>query len=109
MVVSREEVNSNETMRMFVHLSEVCFLCGKTFGDDEDLVFWRGDNTEITLHARCAAELAAHLLSDATKAMVLQGLSVFNRKLEKVGFLPKLSLPAKVKTVRPQKEQSKGE
>jgi hypothetical protein len=90
---------------MFVHLSEVCFLCGKTFGDDEDLVFWRGDNTEITLHAKCAAELAAHLLSDATKAV----LSVFNRKLEKVGFLPKLSLPARVKTVRPQKEQSKGE
>jgi hypothetical protein len=91
MVVSREEVNSNETMRMFVHLSEVCFLCGKTFGDDEDLVFWRGDNTEITLHAKCAAELAAHLLSDATKAM----LSVFNRKLEKVGFLPKLGFPTK--------------
>jgi hypothetical protein len=105
MVVSRKEVNSNETMRVFVHLSEVCFLCGKTFGDDEDLVFWRGDNTEITLHAKCAAELAAHLLSDATKAM----LSVFNRKLEKVGFLLKLSLPAKAKTVRPQKEQSEGE
>jgi len=105
MVTSRSEVNSDEALRMTVRLSEVCFLCGKTFGDDEDLVFWRGDNTEITLHAKCAAELAAHLLSDATKAM----LSVFNRKLEKVGFLPKLSLPAKVKTVRPQKEQSKGE
>jgi len=91
MVVSREEVNSNETMRMFVHLSEECFLCGKTFGDDEDLVFWRGDNTEITLHAKCAAELAAHLLSDATKAM----LGVFNRKLEKVGLLPKLGFPTK--------------
>jgi len=105
MVVSREEVNSNETMRMFVRLSEVCFLCGKPFAEDEDLVFWRGSDTEITLHAKCAAELAAHLLSDATKAM----LGVFNRKLEKVGFLPKLSLPAKVKTVRPQKEQSEGE
>jgi len=105
MVVSREEVNSNETMRMFVHLSKECFLCGKPFGDDEDLVFWCGSDTEITLHAKCAAELAAHLLSDATKTM----LGVFNRKLEKVGFLPKLSLPAKVKTVRPQKEQPKGE
>jgi hypothetical protein len=105
MVTSRSEVNSDEALRMTVRLSEECFLCGKPFGDDEDLVFWRGDNTEITLHAKCAAELAAHLLSDATKAM----LSVFNRKLEKVGFLPKLSLPAKVKTVRSQKEQPKGE
>jgi hypothetical protein len=90
---------------MFVRLSEVCFLCGKPFAENEDVVFWRGDNTEITLHAKCAAELAAHLLSDATKAM----LRVFNRKLEKVGLLPKLSLPAKVKTVRPQKEQPKDE
>jgi hypothetical protein len=90
---------------MFVHLSEECFLCGKTFAENADVVFWRGSNTEITLHAKCAAELAAHLLSDATKVM----LCVFNRKLEKVGFLPKLSLPAKVKTVRPQKEQSEGE
>jgi hypothetical protein len=109
MVVRRNEIQLDEALRMFVHLSEECFLCGKTFAEDEDVVFWRGDNTEITLHAKCAAELAAHLLSDATKAMVLQGLSVFNRKLEKAGFLPKLSLPAKVKTVRPQKEQSKGE
>ena len=105
MVISRKEVSADEALRMFVHLSEECFLCGKTFAEDEDVVFWRGDNTEITLHAKCAAELAAHLLSDAAKAM----LSVFNRKLEKVGFLPKLSLPTKVKTVRPQKEQSKGE
>jgi hypothetical protein len=91
MVTSRSEVNSDEALRMTVRLSEECFLCGKPFGDDEDLVFWRGDNTEITLHARCAAELAAHLLSDATKAM----LSVFNRKLEKVGLLPKLGFPTK--------------
>jgi hypothetical protein len=76
---------------MTVRLSGECFLCGKPFADDEDLVFWRGDNTEITLHAKCAAELAAHLLSDATKAM----LGVFNRKLEKVGFLPKLGFPTK--------------
>jgi hypothetical protein len=91
MVTSRSEVNSDEALRMFVRLSEVCFLCGKTFADDEDLVFWRGSDTEITLHAKCAAELAAHLLSDATKAV----LSVFNRKLEKVGFLPKLGFPTK--------------
>jgi len=91
MVTSRSEVNSDEALRMFVRLSEVCFLCGKPFAENEDVVFWRGSNTEITLHAECAAELAAHLLSDATKAM----LSVFNRKLEKVGFLPKLSFPTK--------------
>jgi hypothetical protein len=91
MVTSRSEVNSDEALRMVVRLSEVCFLCGKTFADDEDLVFWRGSDTEITLHAKCAAELAAHLLSDATKAM----LGVFNRKLEKVGLLPKLGFPTK--------------
>jgi hypothetical protein len=95
MIVSREEVNSNETMQMFVHLSEVCFLCGKPFAENEVVVYWHGSNTEITLHAECAAELAAHLLSDATKAMLLQGLSVFNRKLEKVSFLPKLGFPTK--------------
>jgi len=105
MVTSRSEVNSDEALRMTVRLSEECFLCGKPFAEDEDVVFWRGANSEITLHAKCAAELAAHLLSDATRAV----LDAFNHKLEKVGLLPKLSLPAKVKTVRPRKEQSKGE
>jgi hypothetical protein len=104
-VTNRDEVQSDEVWQLFIHLSEECFLCGKPFAENEDVVYWHGNNTEITLHAKCAAELAAHLLSDATKAV----LSVFNRKLEKVGFLPKLSLPAKVKTVRPQKEQSEGE
>jgi len=99
MVTSRKEVSSDEAMQLFVRLSEECFLCDKTFVEDEDVVYWRGDNTEITLHAKCAAELAAHLLSDATKCL----LYVFNRKLEKVGFLPELSLPVKVKTARPRK------
>ena len=95
MVTSRKEICADEALRMFVRPSEECFLCGKPFAEDEDVVYWHGSNTEITLHAECAAELAAHLLSDATKAMLLQGLSVFNRKLEKVSFLPKLGFPTK--------------
>jgi hypothetical protein len=108
MVTTRREVNSDEVLQMFVYLSENCFLCGKPFTENEDVVYWRGNDektTSVTLHLKCAAELAAHLLSDAARGVVC----VFNRKLEKVGLLPKLSLPAKVKTVRPQKEQSKGE
>jgi len=96
MVTNRDGVQADEAWQLFIHLSEECFLCGKTFAENEVVVYWHGNNTEITLHAKCAAELAAHLLSDATKAM----LGVFNRKLEKVGFLPK---------VHPQKEQPKGE
>ena len=91
MVVRRNEIQLDEALRMFVHLSEECFLCGKTFAEDEDVVFWRGDNTEITLHAKCAAELSAHPLSDAAKWAVW----VFNQKLEKVGLLPKLGFPTK--------------
>jgi hypothetical protein len=108
MVTSRREVQADEAAQLFVRLSEICFLCGKSFAEDEKVVYWRGNDekaTSITLHPKCAAELAAHLLSDATRWVVC----VFNRKLEKVGLLPKLSLPAKAKTVRPQKEQSKGE
>jgi hypothetical protein len=107
MVTNRREVNSDEAMRVFAHPAESCFLCGKPFAEDEAVVYWKGngEETSITLHPRCAAELSAHLLSDAAKWAVW----VFNQKLEKVGLLPKLSLPAKVKTARPQKEQPKGE
>lgn len=86
MVTNRNEVQADEAWQLFIHLSEECFLCGKTFVEDEDVVYWRGSNTEITLHAKCAAELAAHLLSDAARGVV----RVFNRKLEKAGLLPKL-------------------
>jgi hypothetical protein len=108
MITSRKEICADEAAQLFVRLSENCFLCGKPFAEDEEAVYWRGNDekaTSITLHLKCAAELAAHLLSDAARGVVC----VFNRKLEKVGLLPKLSLPAKVKTVRPQKEQSEGE
>jgi hypothetical protein len=54
MIVSREEVNSNETMQMFVHLSEECFLCGKPFAERRRLSFlaWRQHRNHTTRQMR---------------------------------------------------------
>jgi hypothetical protein len=39
MVTSRKEICADEAMQLFVHLSEECFLCGKPFAENEDVVF----------------------------------------------------------------------
>jgi hypothetical protein len=45
----------------------LCFRCSEPIS--EHLVQWIGHGADISIHPECAIELAAHLLSDAFKAL----------------------------------------